>query len=243
MSIQKNRLILTKRPLGSVFTELNCGGEKTLQTTTYETLDLFNLLILNQDGLGVFFHSFPGKLEKGETLRDELAGYFTEGRVNFITFALTSEQCERARNYLQEYESKNVAQNWGLTNIPRKAEGGNAGAFAASVLEVLGFDEEIFKEGWIRSRRVPRDLVGRPRENKRVSVLKILGSQWARKQEPYYLLNFWDPELIHEWIQRNLSNFPRTEKAQTPGISLDRRNFPLMSTPYWLPQENLEPKG
>lgn len=241
MSIQKNRLLLARRPLGEVFTEVNCAGNSSLRTTSFETMDLFNQLILNQEGLGVFFHSFPGRLEKGESLRDELAGYFSEGRVNFITFALNEGQCKRAQSYLEEYEDKNIAQNWGLTNIPRKAEGGNSAAFAASVLEVLGFNEEIFKEGWVRARRVPRDLVGAPREEKSVNFLKLIGAQWAKKQEPYHLLSFWDPELIHEWITRNLNNFPKTNKANLEGILLERAHFPVMTTPFWLSQDNLEP--
>lgn len=241
MSIQKNRLILTRRPLGAVFSEIKCGEENRILTTSFETMDLFNQLVLNQEGLGIFFHSFPGKLEKGDSLRDELAGFFSEDRIQFITFGLNPGQCQRVLSYLHEYEEKNVAQNWGLSNTPRKGEGGNSVAFAASILDVLGFQEEIFKEGWIRPRRVPRDLVGRPLEDKRVSFFKIFGSEWAKKHEAYHLLSYWDPELMHEWISRNLKNFPTTQKANATGIFLDRAQFPTLSTPLWLPQENLEP--
>lgn len=240
-SIQKNRLILTKHPLGSVFTEVKCTKETHLVSSTYESLDLFNQLVLNQEGLGVFFHSFPGRLVKGHNLQDELASNIADGRVQFITFSLNEEQCLRALEYLKEYEEKNVAQNWGFSNIPRKGEGGTSAALSMSVLEILGFQEEIFKEGWIRSRKVPLDLIGRPREDRRVSFFKILGSEWAKNQEPYHLLSFPDPELMHEWISRNLKNFPNTKKANIDGILLDRRHFPTLRIPFWLPQENLEP--
>jgi hypothetical protein len=240
-SIQKNRLLFSPRPLGTVFTEIHCKGESELRTTSFETLDLFNQLVLNQEGLGVFFHSFPGRMESDNSLRDELAGYMADGKVNFITFALNQGQCARAQNYLQEYEDKKISQNWGLSNIPRKGEGGNSLAFAVSILEVLGFNEEIFKEGWMRSLRVPIDLVGKPREDRSIIFFKILGSEWAAKLEPYHLLSFWDPEIMHEWISRNLKNFPKTKKASKEGIFLDRKHFPTLSTPFWLPQDNLEP--
>lgn len=241
LSLQKNRLIITRRPLGTVFTEIRCAGDERIVTTSFETLDLFNQLVLNQEGLGVLFHAFPGRFESDESLRDELAGYVAEGRVNFITFSLNQGQCSRAQKFVAEYQKKNVARHWGFSLKPREAQGGNSAAFAASVLEVLGMNEEIFKEGWIRTLRVPLSLVGLPLEERRVSFFRLLGSGWAKGTSPYHLLSFWDPELVHDWIGRNLRNFPTTKKAELTGIELDRRHFPVVAIPFWLPQENLKP--
>lgn len=238
-SIQKNRLSFSPRPLGVVYTELKCGEESQLSTLYYEKLDLLSQLLMEQRGLGVLFHSFPGKFEKGDQLKEELAGYYADGKVRFVTFGLNPGQCERATKYISEYEEKNVARNWGLPHKPRQAEGGNSLSFAMSVLDVLGFQEEIFREGWLRALLIPWEKSGPPVRDEKVNILKLVGAQWANPKEQHIVLSFWDKELMHKWLKRNLKNFPQRDWGGFKGIYLDRKHFPVLKSPIWEQQEHL----
>lgn len=239
-SVQKNRLGFQSYPLGLVITELKCQAETNLYAPIYRHLDLFNQLVLEGRGLGVFHHTFPGLMEDEGRLRDELSRARTNKKVRFITFEISSEHCQRLQKYIKEFTELNVVKNWGFPHSPRRAEGANDASFAVSALSVLGFEEEIFREGWLRSVLLPLELVGPPLEDKRVNIWSLLGASWASPKSAHVLLHIWDKERMYQWLELNLKNFPTHEREGIKGIHLERRHFPVLKTPLWKEQENLQ---
>lgn len=225
-SIQLNRLSQHPRPLGVVYSELACGQDRNLVTSSYQQLDLFNRLVREGQGLGILFSTFSGKLEDDEKLKAELKTRLQENDVRFIRFAINQGHCQRLQKFLAEYTSLSVGRNWGLPHDPLKAEGGTSIALAVSFLEILGFRDEMYAEGWINTLLVPTEL-------EKASFIKLIASSWATSKEPHRVLSFWDKEKMYQWIGLNLKNFPATTIEGVNGILIDRRHFPVLQTPMW----------
>lgn len=232
-SVQKNRLSFDSRPLGSVYSEIKCPDWNEVFTTSYRELDLFQKLVIEGVGEAILLQSFPGQLEKGEKLKQELAERIKEKKVRFIHFTLSQGHCDRLKKFIEVYEEKNVARWWGLPHKPLAGEGGTSPAFAMALVEVLGFKEQIFQESWIRNIMLDPALSGPPLTDKKISVFKLMGGEWANKKKPHHLLSFWDKELMYQWLELNLKNFPQADREGIKGINFERAQWPVPQGLLW----------
>lgn len=63
LSTAKSKLMMKPHFMGHLWIELKCGDKTELTGMTGDNPDFINQLVMNGRGLGVLYHSFPGKLE------------------------------------------------------------------------------------------------------------------------------------------------------------------------------------
>lgn len=220
----KGRFGHTRRFMGHVNIELdytNDQGEHINILTGMAASDLnaVPLLLKKKIGLGIIFHSFPGKLETKEELIPELDEYFKKGnsKINFAKFKINTETAKRIENYIAEYKKNDIWNYYGLVNSPLHGEGSGCSAFGASFIEVAGILQEEHKQHWANCVKVPHKLLGAPVFDKKVSFFEILlGShEWANESEDHHELFFWDPDLMYNWVENCLSQKITTANEYT----------------------------
>jgi hypothetical protein len=236
-AVVKNKISSERRFMGHVNIELeytNENGEKVhiLTGMVAEKLNAVPLLLKEKIGLGVIFHSFPGKLENKNDLEPELKMRAQKGNkaLNFVKFKINLETAKRIEKYFADYAEANIGRYYGLVNSPLHGEGSGCSAFGASFLKVAGILDEEYKKHWTHCIRVPHHLAGAPIHQNKVSFLGlVLGNhRWAREEEDHHELFFWDPDRMHAWVEQKISEFHHelstyqlTTKENSTGIIFD----------------------
>lgn len=237
----KNKLSFAPHFMGHAWVELKCGDRHELTGMTDVDPDYFSKVIFEQRGMGVFFHSFPGRMENKEDIEKELQDYFKNGGMNFVRFNLNPPQCARALQYLDEYRKNNVGRYYGLANRPRHGEGSGCSAFAVSFPDVLDILDQEMKEAWSYHIKIPHELAGPPIKDETVNVFKILGRDtWASDNEKHIPLSFWSPDKMYTWVQeksnQKRSGYTVTKIENVQGVVFDKSHFPAPEGPIWLQQ-------
>ncbi len=245
----KNKVSLQSRFMGHVFIELDCQGQKELTGMRGRNFDYLHQLLVNSRGLGILYHSFDGMLEDKTESEAEIKELSETGeRLNFIRFKINAGQCSRAMTYLKEYREKNVGRYYGLANRPLYGEGSGCSAFGASFVEVTGLMTQDFKDGWSQTVNIPLEFAGPPLKDEGVNLLKLMmnASKWAADNEPHQKLMFWSPDLMFNWVQKQITladknkQFSLMEIGKAKGIVFDKSQIPTPLEPIW--QQRLESK-
>lgn len=222
--IVKNKLSFKSHFMGHVNIELKYSNEdgKEIHILTgmvAEKLNAVPLLLKKGVGLGVVYHSFAGKLENKHDLIPELNNYFEIGnkKINFCKFLINTDAAKRVEKYVTEYAAANIGRYYGLVNSPLHGEGSGCSAFGASFLDVAGLLEEEHKKHWANCVRIPHKLTGAPIDNKKVNFFGVLlgKHKWAQEQEDHHELFFWDPDLMHTWVEKALKNHNQKKSEYT----------------------------
>lgn len=235
-----NRISLKPRFMGHVFVELKCGTEHELTGMVGKNFDYLNQLLVNQRGLGILFHSFDGQLENKKDIEQELTGYYKTGHVNFLKVMLNENQCKRALTYLKEYRNQDVGRYYGLANRPRHGEGAGCSAFGASFLDVLNLIDEDMRASWSQTVNIPLEYAGPPLKEEGVNLLAVMinAGSWARENEKHQKLTFWDPDRMHQWVQKKAGaknqSYTVTKNQNSVGIVIDKSHVPAPEEPIWL---------
>jgi hypothetical protein len=163
-------------------------------------------ILLKGYGMGILYHDFVGELEEAKFLESELKLRLDEGSVSFLTFKLHKAQAIRLRHYLDRFKELGCDRHYGLSLRPLQSEGGGCSAFAASCLTASGVMRPEFEQNWTQTVRIPEALIGGPGKPY-VSFLKtLLTTRWAEENEPHSSLFFWDPDKMHQWLEKTYSN-------------------------------------
>lgn len=246
VSAIKNRVSFRPHFMGHVWAELKCDNVHELTGMIGERPDYVNQLLIEQRGLGVLFHSFPGRLEEKSDIEKEREGYYQNGGMNFITFTINDKQCKRAHQYLTEYRKNNVGRYYGLVNRPRHGEGSGCSAFGTSFPDVLNILDQDMKESWSQTVNIPLELAGPPLQKEGVSLLKVIfnAGSWARESDKHQKLTFWDPDRMYQWVKKKVAEKKAGTEVrkihQVEGIVFDKSHFPVPDEPIW--QQQLDPK-
>ena len=210
-SVLKNQIIPMKDKraysISHVFIELRCdsNGTHIMRGMTSATNNEERELIFKKKyGLGTMFHSYKGKLEKENTIADDLLPYEGSPRRAELAFKVSGETCERMVKYVDEFESRGYGGMYsGLQADPLKGEGAGCSAFAVSFMRVGGLMDS-FTEEWKQKLHVPKRFVGGPLTGNRVGMTKILSRPRAtwNEHEPNIYLEAWDPEAMHDWVSK-----------------------------------------
>ncbi len=215
--ILKNKLaIYDNRFMGHVNIELeytNDDGEHVHIHTgmTGATEQAPKLLLKDKIGLGIVFHSFPGRLESKEELAPEYKKRFKKGNkaINFAKFKVNHKTAKRIEEYIADYTIHDIHNYYGLVNSPLHGEGAGCSAFGASFMDVAGLLEEEHKQHWTNCVKVPHKLLGNPVLENKVSFLGLAMGQhsWATDDEDHHEIFFWDPDLMHKWVEMKLNEY------------------------------------
>ncbi len=217
--IVKNKLSFHRRFMGHVNIELDYENDEgkpvhILTGMAASKLNAVPLLLKKQIGLGILFHSFPGKVESKEELVPELDSYFEKGNeaINFVRFKINRDTAKRVEEYVATYVKENVGQYYGLVNSPLHGEGAGCSAFGASFLDVAGILEDEYKKAWTHNLKVPHSLAGAPITNKKTSFFKLLlkKQKWSDGSDDHHEIFFWDPDLMHKWVEEKLAGHNKT---------------------------------
>ncbi len=231
--IVQGRFGYTKRFMGHVNIELKYkDGDRDVHILTGMTaakLDALPMLLKDKVGLGIVFHSFPGRLETKDELEAELDNYSLKGNksMNFCEYQIRTEMAQRIEEYITEYKDKDLGRYYGLYNSALHGEGAGCSGFGASFIDVMGIISQEHKENWANCVRVPHKLIGPPIKKNKVNFLNILTSkhEWAKKEDEHHEIFFWDPDLMYQHTQKKLENesseFKIIKKKNVSGLQYD----------------------
>jgi hypothetical protein len=215
--------------------------------------DRFKILFREQLGLGVLFHFFDGHIERPKQIERDLARRFEVGQISFLRIRLRPESIQRLIRFHDEFVSDGKPKYYGFPVRPRYREGGGCSEYAASYLEVGGVLLNEFCQAWQKTVLVPEPLIGGPASNRRVSMREILLSrharQWASDINKHRPLTFWDPDLMHQWVERvwqsggagqyESLHFSCVKMQSARGLEIDLTHLPTPIEPLWLDARDL----
>lgn len=245
-SVIKNAASLRPRQIGHVAIELKSDVDGRTERfftgmTSNNGATNRKLIFLKQMGLGVLFHQYPGFLESIEKLDPELEKRLEKGHFSFVRFNLSKESYERARLYLNQYQERNVGKYYGLPQRPRYGEGAGCSAFAASFVEVAGVMRDEFKNNWSSQVRVPEEFLAN------IPIWRLLiksakNQRWANENEPGKNIFFWDPDMMHAWVNQKIEALKTSPSADltvsieknTRGILVDSSKIVPNDESIWL---------
>lgn len=162
-------------------------------------------LLVDQIGLGMLLADYPGALEAAGPLRLETRRKERTGRVHRVTYLLSEATAFRVQRYLAEYPATGNHRIYGgLASHPRYGEGAGCVAYARAVSEIAGLDQDPSQAGWHRRIRIPKELIGDPRQRRQVPITRLVwgarASRWASDAEPHVEIHFYDPDRIFREI-------------------------------------------
>lgn len=239
-SALKNKLSFQPHFMGHVFVDFQCGQDRQVTGMIGKKFDYLNQVLVRGSGLGIFFHSFEGKLEDKDEVIAELGEYFKNGGLNFARYLLNDGQCARISEYLKVYREKNVGRFYGLANRPRFGEGAGCSAFGASFLDVLGILDQDVKDAWSHSVNIPMEFAGPPLKDESVNILKLMlnAGKWADAKQDHKKIFFWDPDRMYKWTEEMIAKPGAQYKVmsleKTRGVVIDKSHLPAPGGPIWL---------
>lgn len=238
ISAVRNHLSFAARAGGHVMVELACPEKTQLLSMAAQQTDYLRQLLLRGNGLGVLYQTFPGKLEEQEQLAAELKDLSRSGRLSFIRFKLNAGICQRLTQYVKEFRQHQVARNYGLPHRPLYGEGANGASFSVSFLHLAGILEQDYVQQWTKVVNIPLKLAGAPLSDESINILKLFTAQWADQREASQSLQVWDADLMHQWINKQLSQRPSAKLGllkmeNSQGIWLDKSHFPVPPEAIW----------
>lgn len=242
----KNKISFQPHFMRHVFVEFQCGQDRQVTCMIGKNFDYLNQVLVRGTGLGIFFHSFEGTLEKKDEVEAELAGYFKNGGLNFSRYPLNDGQCALISEYLKVYREKDVGRYYGLANRPRYAEGAGCSAFGASLLDVLGILDQDVKDSSSHSVNIPLEYAGPPLRDESVNLLKLMmnAGRWATALEPHKPIFFWDPDKMYKWADEKIAkkngNFKVITKENVKGVDFDKSHLPAPGEPIWLQSSEIK---
>jgi len=156
-------------------------------------------------GLGTFYHDFAGKLDSVEEAREELAFLGKKERTASIRVSISENQTQLMMGFLQKWIEHGSFHHYSGGLRVELGEGGGCAEFGMHFLSMALGLTAIHPE-WIRSVRVPHDLIGGGfrGHHRSVGILKLFkkGGRWASQSEAHEVYAIPDPELIFNWIKK-----------------------------------------
>ncbi|MEI8347493.1 MAG: hypothetical protein WCG27_08495 [Pseudomonadota bacterium] len=243
LSVEKNQQHPHGSMFGQVSVEISCqdeqgknhfriGGQELVNPSDFQ-----NSIDKKKLGMGALFTSFPGALLDEKDLNEYLSPRLEDSSIGFITFRLAPTNCMRLTNYFDDLLQTNSAHHFGLVSRPQYGEGGGCSTFAISFLDVAGIRNKIPDiDSWIRHIVVADALIGDGLQKKVLRRNVYHSNVWvAREDNPSRPLHFWEPDLIHLWLQKNYQThlYSTYRVSSSLGIVMDYRSTETPQTSWW----------
>lgn len=231
-----NKYSLQARFMGHVNIDIkfiNNRGEKEhiLTGMVAANLNAVPLLLKKKIGLGILWHSFPGRLETKEELIAEHDIYKKTGkRLNFMRWNISHKAAQKLADYYEYYKQNQIDKFYGLVNSPLHGEGSGCSAFGASFLSTAGLLDEEFIKNCSMTVKAPLRLIGPPITNNKPNFIKLAlsNSSWAKEDEEYKEIFFWDPDLMFHYtnrlIKENNGKYKIVHDGNSKGIEYEYQN-------------------
>ena len=98
------------------------------------------------------------------------------------------------------------------------------------------------KESWSQTVNIPLALAGPPLNKEGVSFFKVMfnASSWSQENEKHQKLTFWDPDKMHQWVEKKVAQTPENFSVLTikgtKGVVIDKSHLPTPQESIWLQQ-------
>lgn len=205
-----NHLIQDPAPIGHFYIEIDAqipspGGVKRVVTGMSRAQKNISTLrvLLQQIGLGTFFHDFPGVLDQRKRAIAQIDWARAKGRLKTVSVGLSDERAKELFDELQAWIQHGSFRHYGGGHDLSKGEGSGCAEFGVHFLN-LALGERGVPLEWIRSVYAPKQWVGGPRTGRKVSWLRLLreGAQWARDESSGILYRTPDMDLTWAWLEK-----------------------------------------
>lgn len=205
LSSARNTLSFANRLIGHVSVEIYCpdfypnGKAFYISTGMTDTgKDIVRHIFREQVALGMILTRYPGTLEETGKLNYEIHTKRMQGRVQTVSYLTSKHNCQRAIQFLKEYEDKGYNDVYaGLDAHPRYESGSGCANFAWAIAQLIGVDQDEFQKAWIRKVRLPESLIGFLGGREKVPFFRLFSqkaSRWALEDEEAVEIHFWDPD-------------------------------------------------
>lgn len=216
MSVVKTTTLNGSHPIGHVSVEVQYQGQDDAEhhmftgATDRDDNVGQTLLIKNDIGFSILERAWPGILENEASLKKSLTARVKKAdRLSVATFLINDEAALRLLEYIKALRADTNPRYYGFAARPMKSEGAGCSAFGASFVQQIGALTPALKAAWSQSVRVPLCLMAGHAGVEKISVAKVLVSskagRWAKPEEPHMLLEFFDPDLMHAWVNKVVS--------------------------------------
>lgn len=237
--------------IGHVFIEVSCdtrsGQKETLFTgMTSRGTDEERDLILNQGyGMGVLLHSYKGKMQAHNFVKNWLKLVGRMSRTRGLTYLVNNKSCQRMLEWAHEFYRWGHSQVYGLFNRPRYGEGAGCSRFAVSFMDVAGLLTDEHTKNWRRIINIPASTVGGPLTNNVINIwdaFEDFPTSWAKSDEPHFQIEFWDPDLMALWVDQKYEDWKQNsflglqtfKLGSSKNIIIDKRYVPTPNEPLFL---------
>lgn len=227
---------------------LQCGNESSIyrgMTATKSDASYVWDFLGKGVALDTLMINVPGRHYTQEQILRWLPTLKAKGYVRSLKLILNDDQCARVQRYIKLYEELRLDQIYGgLRSTPHYGQGAGCAAYAVSFLQILDFFPQSIDAQWKRKLRIPLELLSSQSRSAGIGFFGYLRGKdrsWAMPNEKHIELEFWDPELMYNWVgnvikdKRDFPSHMWPEKdRKTPFQSLvwDVRSYPT-STKYF----------
>lgn len=240
-------------PIGHVSVEVKCEASDFGAATHFaagmqprSSTESLQVLFIKRAGLGMLFYNLKGHLDATASVLEDNAKFEKMGKgMNFVTFKINSETCQRLAQFHAQYIAGGHDRWYGLPNRPRYREGGGCSAFGASFVEVAGLLTPEMKAAWTHTIDVPESLIGEG--GKKVRFAEIIRDKdqtrrWAYPWEESRQIFFYDPDLMYGWVNDAFAREAHSPSGEVElqtrgklrGIVLDRTGVATPAEPIFL---------
>lgn len=196
-------------PISHVNVRLKCDGEAEHfvgMTSDKSTGSYLKDFLLKGISLDTFLINVKGQFIEKEKALQWLPYLKRKGYVRTLKILLNSGQCARAQRYLKIYKELGQEKIYGgLRSHPLRGEGAGCAAFAVSFLQVLNLFPQELNQAWSRKLKVPLELLSYQSHRASIGFLGYLRGKdrpWAAPSEEQIQMQFWDPELMYNWVSK-----------------------------------------
>ena len=235
--------------IGHVAFEVGCtlpSGKTAVVTGQTDNVGMsaYYNMFWRDKGYGAFFDYVGGALQDRAAIEKDFAKLSRrDGKMAFVTILLSPQSCAEALRYMDAYKTEGVYTRYGLGIRPLYKEGGGCANYAASVLQVAGPSNfQDLNAAWSRSFYIPQRLIHIGARKDRAFMDHFGAYDWTvLPSEPYRVLHFFDPDLMHAWVLANAASasvqghavLKRYTINAAPGFVLDY-SADTAPTVWWL---------
>ncbi len=159
-------------------------------------------VIRDQVGLGTFFYDFPGMVDHGLDSLKKLEWARALNRLKTVVVPLDESRAALLLEELDLWLKHGCHRHYGGGHRILKGEGSGCAEFGAHFFN-LASGKGVVPAAWIRSVYAPKELVGGPRTDRRVSLFRVFldGRSWASDESTGILYSTPDMELAWKWLE------------------------------------------
>ncbi len=188
--------------------KLHCEGEDPIytgMTGTQSNGEYLQKLLFEGSSLETMVENTPGRLFTNEEVTKYLKAMRTWGKMHEARFLINNKTCVRLKNYLNEYQQLDQDKVYGgLASVPWKFQGAGCSAFGVGFLKAAGLYDPYFDQVWKRKLRIPERYITNEESFAERGfwsfALWRYNGKWAKGAEPSLDIEFWDPQLMFDWI-------------------------------------------